>query len=278
MQNLVEFVTEKGGGVLFIAGELFNPLSYRGTPLELLLPIELADARNPTAVGTERDVVPPRADARRAAPARSSASATTKWRACRSGRSCPSSSGTSRPRARSPRRWCWPNIPTVDRLRRQAAADRLPVRRRRQVDVPRVRRHLALAVPRRRQVSSAGSGSRRSASWPDRDWSASARPRSRPTAAAISGASRSSSASGSPTPAWRRPASDVTIQVERKGQGPRKLALKLVPGTKNVFEGACRRPPRASTRSGSCRRPCSTGRSRPSSASSRRSTSASASR
>jgi hypothetical protein len=52
MQNLVQFVTEKGGGVLFIAGESFNPLSYRGTPLELLLPIELADARNPTAIGT----------------------------------------------------------------------------------------------------------------------------------------------------------------------------------------------------------------------------------
>jgi hypothetical protein len=52
LQNLVEFVTEKGGGVLFVAGELFNPLAYRGTPLELLLPIELSDARNPTAVGT----------------------------------------------------------------------------------------------------------------------------------------------------------------------------------------------------------------------------------
>jgi len=52
MQNLVEFVTEKGGGMLFIAGELFDPLSYRGSPLELLLPIELSDARNPTAVGT----------------------------------------------------------------------------------------------------------------------------------------------------------------------------------------------------------------------------------
>ncbi len=50
MQNLAQFVTEKGGGVLFIAGESFDPLSYRGTPLELLLPIELADARNPTAV------------------------------------------------------------------------------------------------------------------------------------------------------------------------------------------------------------------------------------
>ena len=52
LQNLVEFVTEKGGGVLFVAGDLFNPLAYHGTPLELLLPIELSDARNPTAVGT----------------------------------------------------------------------------------------------------------------------------------------------------------------------------------------------------------------------------------
>lgn len=51
MQNLVEFVTEKGGGILFIAGEVFNPLSYRGTPLEVLLPIELAEARNPAAAG-----------------------------------------------------------------------------------------------------------------------------------------------------------------------------------------------------------------------------------
>lgn len=56
MQNLVQFVTEKGGGVLFIAGELFNPLAYRGTPLELLLPVDLGpEARNPTAVGTSVD-------------------------------------------------------------------------------------------------------------------------------------------------------------------------------------------------------------------------------
>jgi hypothetical protein len=51
MRNLAEFVTEEGGGVLFVAGELFNPLGYRGTPLELLLPVELGDARNPTSVG-----------------------------------------------------------------------------------------------------------------------------------------------------------------------------------------------------------------------------------
>jgi uncharacterized membrane protein len=52
MQNLIQFVMEKGGGLLFVAGELFNPLTYRGTPLETLLPVELADARNPTAVGS----------------------------------------------------------------------------------------------------------------------------------------------------------------------------------------------------------------------------------
>jgi len=51
MQNLAEFVTEKGGGILFVAGEAFNPLTYKGTPLEILLPIELAEARNPNAAG-----------------------------------------------------------------------------------------------------------------------------------------------------------------------------------------------------------------------------------
>ena len=51
MANLREFVTEKGGGMLFVAGEEFNPLAYKGTPLEPLLPIQLAEARNPTAVG-----------------------------------------------------------------------------------------------------------------------------------------------------------------------------------------------------------------------------------
>jgi hypothetical protein len=60
MQNLVEFVTEKGGGLLFIAGENFNPLAYKGTPLEPLLPVQLAEARNPTAVGTAVTAFQPR--------------------------------------------------------------------------------------------------------------------------------------------------------------------------------------------------------------------------
>jgi hypothetical protein len=52
MQNLADFVIDKGGGILFIAGETYSPLAYRGTPIETLLPIELADARNPTALGS----------------------------------------------------------------------------------------------------------------------------------------------------------------------------------------------------------------------------------
>jgi hypothetical protein len=54
-RNLADFVTEKGGGILFIAGENFNPLAYKRTPLESLLPIDLAEARNPTALGVSVD-------------------------------------------------------------------------------------------------------------------------------------------------------------------------------------------------------------------------------
>ena len=50
MAHLTEFVTEKGGGVLFVAGDDHDPLAFKGTPLETLLPIELAEARDPVAV------------------------------------------------------------------------------------------------------------------------------------------------------------------------------------------------------------------------------------
>ncbi len=51
LTDLAEFVTKKGGGLLLIAGELFNPLAFKGKPLEPLLPILLNEARNPTATG-----------------------------------------------------------------------------------------------------------------------------------------------------------------------------------------------------------------------------------
>jgi von Willebrand factor type A domain len=55
MRNLTEFVTKKGGGLMLIAGENFNPLGYKGSPLEPLIPIQLAEARNPIAVGNAID-------------------------------------------------------------------------------------------------------------------------------------------------------------------------------------------------------------------------------
>ena len=39
--HLRSFVSEQGGGLLLIAGEKHNPKSFRGTPLEVLCPVEL---------------------------------------------------------------------------------------------------------------------------------------------------------------------------------------------------------------------------------------------
>jgi hypothetical protein len=45
--HLRDFVRDKGGGMVFVAGAQHNPLAYRGTPLEVMLPIELEGARVP---------------------------------------------------------------------------------------------------------------------------------------------------------------------------------------------------------------------------------------
>jgi len=47
MQNIVRFVKEEGGGVMFVAGPWFMPLAYRGTLLEELLPVRLENASLP---------------------------------------------------------------------------------------------------------------------------------------------------------------------------------------------------------------------------------------
>lgn len=43
-ERIVDFVNEMGGGVLFLAGEEFNPRRFTGTPLEELLPVTVGDA------------------------------------------------------------------------------------------------------------------------------------------------------------------------------------------------------------------------------------------
>lgn len=45
MENVGDFVRERGGSVAFIAGAQFNPIAFGGTPLEVLLPFSAADVR-----------------------------------------------------------------------------------------------------------------------------------------------------------------------------------------------------------------------------------------
>ena len=45
MENVRDFVREKGGSVIFIAGSQSNPLAFGGTPLEMLLPFAVADIK-----------------------------------------------------------------------------------------------------------------------------------------------------------------------------------------------------------------------------------------
>ena len=45
LENIRDFVREKGGSVVLIAGTQYNPMAYGGTPLESLLPFELSHAR-----------------------------------------------------------------------------------------------------------------------------------------------------------------------------------------------------------------------------------------
>jgi hypothetical protein len=59
IDHLRDFVRVKGGGVLFIAGSAFNPRAYRDTPIEELLPVELAGSLGDNqAAGTEESFQP----------------------------------------------------------------------------------------------------------------------------------------------------------------------------------------------------------------------------
>jgi hypothetical protein len=61
LANLTEFVEKKGGGVAFISGPRYMPLSYAGSPLEPLFPINLSAAipPDPTQLLEEGYVVRP---------------------------------------------------------------------------------------------------------------------------------------------------------------------------------------------------------------------------
>ena len=46
-ENLRDFVREKGGGIVFVAGAMFNPVAYENSPLETLLPVQIASVKVP---------------------------------------------------------------------------------------------------------------------------------------------------------------------------------------------------------------------------------------
>jgi von Willebrand factor type A domain len=47
LRNLAAFVSEKGGGLIFIAGQRYNPVRYAGTPLAPLVPFEASQTVMP---------------------------------------------------------------------------------------------------------------------------------------------------------------------------------------------------------------------------------------
>jgi hypothetical protein len=58
-KNLADFVTEKGGGLLLVAGPEYMPQAYRGSPLESLMPIDAGSVRMPPEVVSESFAVVP---------------------------------------------------------------------------------------------------------------------------------------------------------------------------------------------------------------------------
>src|SRR5437762_2075053 len=60
MNNIYEFVTVRGGGVIFIAGPRYMPLAYRDTPIAHLLPMNLDTVTVPDANSATSDSFRPR--------------------------------------------------------------------------------------------------------------------------------------------------------------------------------------------------------------------------
>lgn len=60
LEQLSAFVTQRGGGLIVGAGPRFTPLAYRGSPLEELLPVELASLQLPAAGEAIREPFRPR--------------------------------------------------------------------------------------------------------------------------------------------------------------------------------------------------------------------------
>ena len=58
-----------------------------------------------------------------------------------------------------------------------------------------------------------------------------------------------------PNPGLAPTTGDVTVQVEKRGQGPANCRSSSYPERATCSRARCRKPPKANTRSGSCPRP-----------------------
>ena len=236
MQNLVEFVTEKGGGVLFVAGESFYPQAYRGSPLALLIPVELSDARNPTAVGTSVNKFRPELTLEgRASPifrfGDTEESSETIWQ------SLPELFWYFEAPRKKPAALVLAEHPTVI-----GSDGKLPLIVYQFVGSGKAMFHAFDDTWRWRfrtgdkyfgrfwvqtirfLARSRLSGQRQAEVQTDRR----RYQRGQPIQFRVR----------FPNPGTAPTGGDVAIQVKKKDQGPRKLTLKLVPGTRNVFDGA----------------------------------------
>jgi hypothetical protein len=236
MTNLADFVIEKGGGILFIAGESFNPLTYRGTPLETLLPVELSDARNPTAVGSGISAYRPELTIEgRSSPifrfGDTEASSAQIWQLL------PQLLWYFEAPRKKPGALVLAEHPTVTGSDGRLALDLYQYAGRGKAmfhafdDTWRWRfragdryfgRFWIQAI--RFLARSKLVGQKQAEIQTDRR----RYQRGQPIQLRVR----------FPNPAIAPPAGSVTVQVERNGQSPRKLTLEQVPGTRNVFEGA----------------------------------------
>ena len=235
MQNIAEFVTSRGGGLVFIAGDNFNPLGFRGSPLEGLLPIELAEARNPNAVGNTVNAFHPALTAE--------------------GRTSPIFRFGDDEAASTQ---IWQNLPELfwylEAPRKKPAALVLaehPTQTGSDGKLPLI---LYQFVGAGKTMFNAVDDTWR---WRfrvgdrffGRFWIQTIRFMARSKLLGQKQAEVSTDRRRYqqnqpiqvrvrfPNPGLAPSSGEVTVQVEKKGQGPRKLTLKLTPGTRNVFEG-----------------------------------------
>ena len=236
MSHVAEFVIEKGGGLLFVAGANADPLAYKGTPLEVLLPIEVGEARNPNAFGQAIDAYQPALTAEgRLSPifrfGDDEATSARIWQ------SLPPLYWYLEAPRKKPAAFVLAEHPTL-----QGSDGKLPIILYQFVGAGKSMMNAVDDTWRwRLRVGDRYFG---------RFWLQTIRFLARSKLLGRKQAEVSTDRARYqrtqpvqiqvrfPNPGLAPTSGELVVQVERKGHGPRKLALKVTPGARNVFEGA----------------------------------------